>query len=185
MGRDGRSASTGRYGPHGVRRQHPPTFLDGGSTGTTALNDSTFLHQQADLARRRCDLRARTVEDRHRTPAPAAGHRNAGQQMRRCARCRSPPLQSGGTAINGHGRRVNLGTTLANTFQINATVSGARVAMPVRWSFSKRRCEAAYTHHDRTAGRPARRFPNRFATTSRPSGKPWSSAGLSPATTFA
>ena len=43
-------------------------------------------------------------------------------------------VQSGGTAVVT-ADAISLSTTLANTFQINATVSGARVAVPVRWSF--------------------------------------------------
>ena len=30
---------------------------------------------------------------------------------------------------------ISLSPMLANTFQINATVSGTRVAVPVRWNF--------------------------------------------------
>ena len=43
-------------------------------------------------------------------------------------------VQSGGTAVVT-ADAPSLSITLANTFQINATVSGTRVAVPVRWSF--------------------------------------------------
>jgi hypothetical protein len=43
-------------------------------------------------------------------------------------------LQSAGTAVV-NADAISLSTTLANTFQINATVSGTRVAVPVRWNF--------------------------------------------------
>lgn len=128
---------TGRYVRMVVApRDDPPTytFPDGG----TVLGPAPWVYTfgQADFGASTISVYGQTVEETDTATTSASGPVTVTLANKYAALrdLQVTAVQSGGTAVVT-GDAISLSTTLANTFQINATVSGARVAVPVRWSF--------------------------------------------------
>jgi len=128
---------TGRYVRMVVApRDDPPTytFPDGGAVLGPAPWVYTF--GQADFGAATISVYGQTVEETGSDTTSASGPVTVTLANRYAAMrdLQVTALQSVGTAVV-NADAVSLSTVSANTFQINATVSGARVAVPVRWNF--------------------------------------------------
>jgi hypothetical protein len=111
-----------------------PTFPDGGSTVSVPPYFTSVQNQ--DFGAATISVYGQTVEETDTITTSASGPVTVTLANKYAALrdLQVTAVQSGGTAVVT-ADAISLSTTLANTFQINATVSGARVAVPVRWSF--------------------------------------------------
>ena len=112
----------------------PRTFtLPDGSTGIVTFGDNFY---EQDLGGATLQIYGATVEETGTDTTSASGPVTVTLANKYAALrdLQVTAVQSGGTAVVT-ADAISLSTTLTNTFQINATVSGARVAVPVRWNF--------------------------------------------------
>jgi hypothetical protein len=111
-----------------------PTFPDGGSTISIPPYFTSVQNQ--DFGSATIYVYGQTVEETDTVTTSASGPVTVTLANRYAAMrdLQVTALQSVGTAVV-NADAVSLSTVSANTFQINATVSGARVAVPVRWNF--------------------------------------------------
>ena len=112
----------------------PVSFPDGEPTLSIPPYIATV--QQQDFGAATISVYGQTVEETDTVTTSASGAITVTLANKYAALrdLQVTAVQSGGTAVVT-ADAISLSTTLANTFQINATVSGARVAVPVRWSF--------------------------------------------------
>jgi len=117
-------------------RDDPPTYTlpDGGAVLGAAPWGSQYA--PADFSAATISVYGATVEETGTitTSASAAVTVTLANKYAALRDLQVTAVQSGGTAVVT-ADAPSLSITLANTFQINATVSGTRVAVPVRWNF--------------------------------------------------
>ena len=111
-----------------------PTFPDGGSTVSVPPYSTSVQNQ--DFGAATISIYGQTVEETDTVTTSASGPVTVTLAIKYAALrdLQVTAVQSGGTAVVT-ADAISLSPTLANTFQINATVSGTRVAVPVRWNF--------------------------------------------------
>lgn len=112
----------------------PPTFPDGLPTVSIPPGIAQVL--ELDFGTSTIGVYAPTVEETDTATTSVSGPITITLANKYAAirDLQVTAIQAGGTAVVT-ADAISISTTLTNTFQINATSSGTRVAVPVRWSF--------------------------------------------------